>query len=132
MSLRWALICSALLFATPALAQDKGTLDPKPLPPLAHPDDPSNPAKALFGRATKPAPLATRTIGFYSHGCLAGGLALPVNGPDWQVMRLSRNTQLGPSRPDRLSRAFCPASAAYQAVGLESWSATCRSRAAAR
>jgi penicillin-insensitive murein DD-endopeptidase len=95
MSLRWALICSALLCASAALAQDKGTLDPRPLPPLAHPDDPSTPAKALFGRASKPAPLATRTIGFYSHGCLAGGLALPVNGPDWQVMRLSRNRNWG-------------------------------------
>jgi penicillin-insensitive murein endopeptidase len=95
MSLRWALICSALLCASAALAQDKGTLDPRPLPPLAHPDDPSTPAKALFGRASKPAPLETRTIGFYSRGCLAGGLALPVNGPDWQVMRLSRNRNWG-------------------------------------
>ena len=28
-----------------ALAQDKGTLDPKPLPPLANPSDPATPAK---------------------------------------------------------------------------------------
>ena len=58
MSLRWALICSALLCASAASAQDKGTLNPRPLPPLAHPDDPSTPAKALFGRASKPASLA--------------------------------------------------------------------------
>jgi penicillin-insensitive murein DD-endopeptidase len=96
MSLRWALISTVLLCATaPALAQDKGTLDPQPLPPLLHPDDPSTPAKALFGRKVTPAALAARTIGFYSHGCLAGGIALPVNGPDWQVMRLSRNRNWG-------------------------------------
>ena len=33
-----------------ATAQDKGTLNPKPLPPLANPDDPKTPAKELFGR----------------------------------------------------------------------------------
>ncbi len=78
-----------------ALAQDKGSLDPQPLPALAHPNDPSTPAKELFGRASEPAPLAARTIGFYSRGCLAGGRPLPVNGPAWQVMRLSRNRNWG-------------------------------------
>ncbi len=78
-----------------ALAQDKGTLEPIELPPLAHPNDPSTPAKELFGRETEPAPLAARTIGFYSRGCLAGGQPLPVNGPAWQVMRLSRNRNWG-------------------------------------
>ncbi len=78
-----------------ALAQDIGTLDPKPLPPLAHPEDPATPAKELFGRQAEPAPLAARTIGFYSRGCLAGGKPLPVNGPAWEVMRLSRNRNWG-------------------------------------
>jgi penicillin-insensitive murein DD-endopeptidase len=76
-------------------AQDVGTLEPKPLPPIAHPNDPSTPAKALFGRVTTPAGVAARTIGFYARGCLAGGIALPVNGPDWQVMRLSRDRNWG-------------------------------------
>jgi penicillin-insensitive murein DD-endopeptidase len=49
------------------------------------------PAKELFGSVKEPAPLSPRSIGFYSHGCLAGAVALPVNGPAWQVMRLSRN-----------------------------------------
>ena len=49
------------------------------------------PAKTLFGAATSPAPLAPRAIGSYSRGCLAGGIALPIDGPGWQVMRLSRN-----------------------------------------
>lgn len=78
-----------------AIAQDKGTLDPVPLPPLTHPEDPSTPAKQLFGRKILPAALAARTIGFYSRGCLAGGQALPVNGPAWEVMRLSRNRNWG-------------------------------------
>ena len=79
----------------PALAQDRGTLNPKPLPPLANPNDPATPAKELFGRATAPAPLAPRAIGFYTRGCLAGGAALPIDGPNWQVMRLSRNRNWG-------------------------------------
>jgi penicillin-insensitive murein endopeptidase len=66
-----------------------------PLPPLAHPDDPSTPAKALFGRETTPAPLAARAIGFYSRGCLAGAKALAVDGPTWQVMRVSRDRYWG-------------------------------------
>ena len=78
-----------------AAAQDRGTLDPKPLPPLANPDNPSTPAKELFARKTEPAAMQPRTIGFYSNGCLAGGVALPVNGPAWQVMRLSRNRNWG-------------------------------------
>ena len=52
MRLATALLTAALLSATAslALAQDKGTVNPKPLPPLANPDDPKNPAKELFGR----------------------------------------------------------------------------------
>src|SRR6516162_10917848 len=76
-------------------AQDKGTLNPQPLPPVAKPDDPKIPAKELFGRKTTPAPLEARSIGFYSKGCLAGAVALPINGETWQVMRLSRNRNWG-------------------------------------
>jgi len=47
---------------------------------------------------TSPAPLASRAIGSYARGCLAGGVALPINGPDWQVMRLSRNRNWGHPR----------------------------------
>ena len=77
------------------LAQDKGSVNPQPLPPLANPDDPKVPAKELFGRKPTPANLQSRAIGFYTKGCLAGGIALPVNGPTWQVMRLSRNRNWG-------------------------------------
>jgi len=49
----------------------------------------------LFGRRSTPAAMRTKTIGFYSKGCLAGGVALPINGETWQVMRLSRNRNWG-------------------------------------
>jgi penicillin-insensitive murein endopeptidase len=84
-----------LVAGTSAPGQQVGMLDPKPLPPLANPADPSTPAKELFGRKADPAPLAARTIGFYSRGCLAGGRPIAVNGPTWQVMRVSRNRYWG-------------------------------------
>jgi penicillin-insensitive murein endopeptidase len=78
-----------------ALAQDIGTVEDKALPPLAHPVTPSTPAKELFGRKTTPDPGPPRSIGFYSEGCLAGGQMLSIDGPAWQVMRLSRNRNWG-------------------------------------
>ncbi len=53
------------------------------------------PAKQLFGAAKTAAPLQARAIGRYSRGCLAGAKALPINGPAWQAMRLSRNRNWG-------------------------------------
>jgi penicillin-insensitive murein DD-endopeptidase len=84
-------VFAADLWSGAALAQDKGSVDPKPLPPLANPNDPKLGAKELFGRKVLPAAMPTRAIGFYSHGCIAGARALPINGETWQVMRLSRN-----------------------------------------
>ncbi len=94
----------------PALAQDAakpvpdtdtldptppGSLNPQPLPPLANPNSPTIPAKQLFGRITEPLAGAPRSIGGYADGCLAGAIALPITGPGWQVMRLSRNRNWG-------------------------------------
>jgi penicillin-insensitive murein DD-endopeptidase len=53
------------------------------------------PAKDLFGAVKEPANLATKSIGFYAKGCLAGAQPLPINGPAWQAMRLSRNRNWG-------------------------------------
>src|SRR6202043_1724774 len=78
-----------------ALAQDKGSVDPKPLPALANPNDPKIGAKELFGRKVLPAAMPTQVIGFYSKGCIAGAQPLPINGPTWQVMRLSRHRNFG-------------------------------------
>ena len=93
--LKWRIFILVLTLAGPASAQDRGTLNPQPLPPLANPADPKTPAKELFGRARDPAPIESEPVGFYSKGCLAGGEELPVNGPNWQVMRLSRNRNWG-------------------------------------
>jgi penicillin-insensitive murein DD-endopeptidase len=77
------------------IAQEKGSLNPQPLPPLANPANPKTPAKELFARKSEPVPLAARAIGSYVRGCLAGAVALPINGKTWQVMRLSRNRNWG-------------------------------------
>jgi len=99
----------------PALAQDAGgtdssrasstidhtppgTLNPKPLPPLANPNAPNLPAKELFARKLTPLPGSTRPIGSYANGCLAGAVTLPITGPTWQVMRLSRDRNWGTPR----------------------------------
>jgi penicillin-insensitive murein DD-endopeptidase len=84
----------AAMMAT-AAAQDKGTLEPVVLPPLEHPDDPGTPANQLFGRVMAPTKGSAHVVGFYSSGCLAGATSLPINGPEWQVMRLSRNRNWG-------------------------------------
>src|SRR4051812_44844994 len=52
-------------------------------------------AKTLFGAERLPAARAARSIGFYSQGCLAGGVAIAADGPTWQAMRLSRNRRWG-------------------------------------
>ena len=52
--------CAAIVSATAALAQDKGSVDAKPLPPLANPNDPKLGAKELFGRKVLPAAMPTR------------------------------------------------------------------------
>ncbi len=52
-------------------------------------------ARHLFGAAQRPSEQAPAPIGFYSRGCAAGLVAMPENGPTWQVMRLSRNRNWG-------------------------------------
>ena len=86
----------------------------KPAPKKAQPKQP--PARELFGAVTSPAPLASRSIGSYAKGCLAGAVSLPINGPDWQVMRLSRNRNWGtPQLLDYLERL------ASDARALDGW-----------
>lgn len=62
-------------------------------PAVGNADD--APAKLQFGSKALPADLPPRSEGFYSKGCLAGGMAIPADGPTWQVMRLSRNRRWG-------------------------------------
>jgi penicillin-insensitive murein endopeptidase len=74
------------------------SVTPAPPPQSAAPAPQPQPgavAKELFGHMSGPAPLVARAVGFYAKGCLAGAVALPVDGKTWQVMRLSRNRNWG-------------------------------------
>ena len=53
------------------------------------------PAKQLFGGKKLPAVMPAQAVGFYSKGCLSGGIAIATDGPYWQAMRLSRNRRWG-------------------------------------
>ena len=44
-------------------------------------------AKGLFGARKLPAVAAPQSFGFYSKGCFAGGVAIPLDGQPWEVMR---------------------------------------------
>ncbi len=82
-----AVVAAALLAPAPALAQE----------------DPAWAAVAL------PSAGAAQSIGGFTNGCIAGAVALPPEGPGYQVIRLSRNRNWG--HPDlvafiqRLGRA---------------------------
>jgi penicillin-insensitive murein DD-endopeptidase len=66
-------------------------------------------AKALFSAEKLPSLGKAMAIGYYPRGCLQGGVALPVNGPTWQVMRLSRNRNWGHPSLVRFLERFAPA-----------------------
>jgi penicillin-insensitive murein DD-endopeptidase len=76
-------------------ATPPGTLNPQPLPPLPNPNAPNVPAKELFARKLTPLPGPARAIGSYADGCMEGAVTLPITGPTWQVMRLSRDRNWG-------------------------------------
>jgi penicillin-insensitive murein endopeptidase len=78
MRLRFLLAAlGALLLVLPASAQE------------------DRPAKELFGAARGPAAMQPAPVGFYAKGCLAGAEGLPLDGPNWQAMRPSRNRNWG-------------------------------------
>jgi penicillin-insensitive murein endopeptidase len=109
MRLRHLLLASGAVLAwagTVARAQNGANGFPPvaaatPPPAAAQPGNPTDgpssavPAKVLFGAAKQPAPIAAAAIGGYAGGCLAGGHAMPIDGPAWQAMRLSRNRNWG-------------------------------------
>lgn len=69
------------------------------------------PAKFLFASKTLPSTGKPRAIGYYPRGCLQGGIELPINGPTWQVMRLSRNRNWGHPTLVRFLERFAPRAA---------------------
>jgi penicillin-insensitive murein endopeptidase len=56
---------------------------------------PADAAKRVFGRIAEPNAGPPRSIGGYAKGCIAGAVALPGDGPNWQVMRPARNRAWG-------------------------------------
>ncbi|MEA2757042.1 MAG: penicillin-insensitive murein DD-endopeptidase [Aliidongia sp.] len=49
----------------------------------------------IWSRAPGPSDGPSRAIGFYSHGCLAGGIALPPDGAGYEAIRLERRRLFG-------------------------------------
>lgn len=90
---------------------------PLPLPPekpaIAEPKNEKGvvSAKVLFAAEKLPSLGKAMAIGYYPRGCLQGGVALPVNGPTWQVMRVSRNRNWGHPSLVRFLERFAPAAA---------------------
>ena len=98
--LAWAQTAPAPLPTTlpapgPTISNSGGPVVVVPAAPPPPPKVVQTPAKVLFGAAKAAAPVPPKSIGFYSGGCLAGGRALEIDGPAWQVMRLSRNRNWG-------------------------------------
>ena len=88
--------------AQAAAAATSHPVTPPPAPAVATPTNPPvvrgpplTPAKVLFSAVKGPSPATARAIGGYAKGCVAGAIALPIDGPSWQVMRLSRNRNWG-------------------------------------
>jgi penicillin-insensitive murein endopeptidase len=102
-------------FAGEGLAQTKAAAAPAvavPVPPKkpATPED-KMPAKQLFSAAKLPSLGHAMAIGYYPKGCLQGGIELPVDGPTWQVMRLTRNRNWGHPELVKFLERFAPAAA---------------------
>ena len=68
-------------------------------------------AKILFASKQLPSLGKAMAIGYYPRGCLSGGVELPVTGPTWQVMRVSRNRNWGHPSLVRFLERFAPLAA---------------------
>lgn len=88
-----------------------------PAPPPApqdvslKPNEATAPAKLLFSKKELPSIGKAMAIGYYPRGCLQGGVELPVTGPTWQVMRVSRNRNWGHPELVRFLERFAPLAA---------------------
>jgi len=71
----------------------------------------SKPASTLFSQKQLPSIGNAVAIGYYPRGCLQGGVKLPVTGPTWQVMRVSRNRYWGHPELVNFLERFAPLAA---------------------
>ena len=65
-------------------------------------------AKQLFSHVELPSLGKAMAIGYYPRGCLQGGVELPINGPNWQVMRVERNRNWGHPELVKFLERFAP------------------------
>jgi penicillin-insensitive murein endopeptidase len=86
------------------------TAPPQPDKPVVA-DKNEKAAKQLFGAAKLPTLGKAMAIGYYPRGCLQGGVDLPLTGPTWQVMRVSRNRNWGHPDLVRFLEKFAPRAA---------------------
>jgi penicillin-insensitive murein endopeptidase len=88
---------------------------PTPMPPekpaMVEDKKDAEPAKVLFSAQSLPTLGKAMAIGYYPRGCLQGGVSLPVTGPTWQVMRLSRNRNWGHPSLVKFLEKFAPRAA---------------------
>ena len=56
---------------------------------------PSRRRRRNGARCRRPTPGPTQSIGFYTAGCLQGAQALPLDGPGYEAIRISRNRYWG-------------------------------------
>jgi penicillin-insensitive murein endopeptidase len=96
----------------PPAAPTPDVVTTPPLPPKK-PDmsEDKLPAKYLFSRIALPSLGKAMAIGYYPRGCLQGGVELPITGPTWQVMRLSRNRNWGHPELVGFLKRFAPLAA---------------------
>jgi penicillin-insensitive murein DD-endopeptidase len=71
----------------------------------------SKPAMDLFSQKKLPSLGNAMAIGYYPRGCLQGGVELPTTGPNWQVMRVSRNRNWGHPELVQFLGRFAPLAA---------------------
>ena len=64
-------------------------------PCFGHDPNQNLPANKIFEKFNLPTVGESKPIGFYAKGCLSGGVQLSDTGPNWQIMRPSRNRNWG-------------------------------------
>src|SRR5947208_290929 len=90
----WIFLLGASFGCYSASAQDTATQEAARRATVIA-QSPPDAAKVLFGREVTPSAGPAQAIGTYERGCLSGAVALPADGPNWQVMRPSRKRAWG-------------------------------------
>jgi len=104
-----ALICSAA--AKNAISVHVPLPPSNPLKNAEEQKQQNSNASVLFSGKKLPTLGRAVAIGYYPSGCLQGGVELPITGPTWQVMRVSRNRNWGHPELVNFLEHFAPIAA---------------------